>query len=105
MDTSVMIDTATLGWLLFAAAMAASAITLIVVGLVVKFYLGPRLERKIDHRLQVGAEQLEERIRKRLLDLLTGRSREVIRDSARGLARGLLGNARRDDEDDDDLLR
>ncbi len=45
---------------------------------------------------------LEERLRKRIVDLLTGRSREVIRNSARDLARGmgLIGNRRPDDDDD-----
>ena len=100
MDT-LQIDIATLGWLLFAAAGASSLMTLVVLGLIGHFYLGPKIERKVDRRLEDGANQLEERLRKRFVDLLTGRSRDVIRNSARDLARGmgLIGN-RRPDEDD-----
>ncbi|MED5389260.1 MAG: hypothetical protein VX793_10440 [Pseudomonadota bacterium] len=98
---TLQIDLPTLGWLLFAAAGASSLITLIVLGLIGHFYLGPRIERKIDRRLEEGAAQLEERLRKRIVDLLTGRSREVIRNSARDLARGmgLIGNRRQDEDD------
>ncbi len=100
MDT-LQIDIATLGWLLFAAAGASSLLTLVVLGLIGHFYLGPKIERKVDRRLEDGANQLEERLRKRFVDLLTGRSRDVIRNGARDLARvmGLIGN-RRPDEDD-----
>ena len=100
MDT-LQIDIATLGWLLFAAAGASSLLTLVVLGLIGHFYLGPKIERKVDRRLEDGANQLEERLRKRFVDLLTGRSRDVIRNSARDLAcgMGLIGN-RRPDEDD-----
>jgi hypothetical protein len=73
----------------------------VVLGLIGHFYLGPKIERKVDRRLEDGANQLEERLRKRFVDLLTGRSRDVIRNGARDLARGmgLIGN-RRPDEDD-----
>ncbi|MCG8393828.1 MAG: hypothetical protein MI745_12160 [Pseudomonadales bacterium] len=99
---TLQIDIATLGWLLFAAAMGASLLTLILLGLIFHFYLGPKIERKIDLRLEEGADRLEERLRKRLLDLLTGRSREVIRDRARDLARGMgLIGTRRPDGDND----
>tara|TARA_B100000676_G_C18051449_1_gene831457 strand:- start:92 stop:409 length:318 start_codon:yes stop_codon:yes gene_type:complete len=102
MGTTLQIDMATLGWLLFAAAGASSLLTLIILGLIGHFYLGPRIERKIDRRLEEGANQLEERLRKRIVDLLTGRSRDVIRNSARDLARGmgLIGTRRQDDDDD-----
>ena len=97
------IDMTTLGWLLFAAAAASSFLTLVILALVGHFYLAPRIERKVDKRLEDGAAQLEERLRKRLLDILTGRSREVIRDRARDLARGMgLLAPRRDRDDDDD---
>lgn len=99
---TLQIDIATLGWLLFAAAGASSLLTLILLGLIGHFYLGPRIERKVDRRLEEGANRLEERLRKRIVDLLTGRSREVIRNSARDLARGmgLIGSRRPDDDDD-----
>ena len=99
---TLQVDIATLGWLLFAAAGASSLLTLILMGLIGHFYLGPKIERKVDRRLEEGANQLEERLRKRIVDLLTGRSREVIRNSARDLARGmgLIGNRRPDDNDD-----
>ena len=102
MGTTLQIDMATLGWLLFAAAGASSLLTLIILGLIGHFYLGPRIERKIDRRLEEGANQLEERLRKRIVDLLTGRSRDVIRNSARDHARGmgLIGTRRQDDDDD-----
>ncbi|MDX1805195.1 MAG: hypothetical protein R3292_14080, partial [Alcanivorax sp.] len=74
--SAMSVDMATLGWLLFAAAGASSLLTLLILALVGHFYLGPRIERKIDKRLAEGAEQLEERLRKRLLDLLTRRYRE-----------------------------
>ena len=90
-------------WILFAAAGLSSLLTLLVLAIAFRFYIGPRLERKIDRRLQQGAEQLEERLRKRLLDLLTGRSREVIRDRAFDVARGIgLIGGRRPREDDDE---
>ncbi|EKF75296.1 hypothetical protein A11A3_04930 [Alcanivorax hongdengensis A-11-3] len=100
---TLTVDLQTLGWLLFAAAGASSLLTLLILALVGRFYLGPRIEKKIDRRLEEGADQLEERLRKRFVDLLTGRSREVIRDRARDLARGmgLIGGNRRDREDDE----
>ena len=57
MDT-LQIDIATLGWLLFAAAGASSLLTLVVLGLIGHFYLGPKIERKVDRRLEDGANQL-----------------------------------------------
>ncbi|MZR62105.1 hypothetical protein [Alcanivorax sp. DP30] len=106
---SLQIDIATLGWLLFAAAGASSLLTLILVAVLGHFVVGPRVERKIDVRLEEGAQRLEENLRKRFVDLLTGRSREVIRDRARDLARGmgLIGGVRRSslDESDDDVDR
>lgn len=105
----LQIDIATLGWLLFAAAGASSLLTLIVVALLGHYVVAPRVERKIDVRLEEGAQRLEENLRKRFVDLLTGRSREVIRDRARDLARGmgLIGGSRRSslDDPDDDLDR
>lgn len=105
----LQIDIATLGWLLFAAAGASSLLTLIVVVLLGHFVVGPRVERKIDRRLEEGAQRLEENLRRRIVDLLTGKSREVIRDRARDLARGigLIGGARRNplDDSEDDLDR
>lgn len=87
--------------LLFAALLS-SLITMVVLALVFHFYLGPKLERRLEDRFQRGAEQLEERLRKRLLDLLTGKSREVIRDTAFDVARGfgLIGGRRPRSEDD-----
>jgi len=104
---TLQIDVTTLGWLLFAAAVASSLLTLLVLGLVGHFILGPRIERKIDRRLEEGADRLEERLRKRFVDLLTGRSREVIRDRAMDLARGvgLIGGRRPNRDDDDEPQR
>ena len=95
---------ATLGWLLFAAAAGSSLLTLILLGIIGHFWLAPRVERKIDRRLEEGAAQLEERLRQRFLDLLTGRSRDVIRDRARDLARGvgLISGRRQGASDKDD---
>lgn len=100
----LQIDMTTLGWLLFAAAAGASLLTLILLGLIGHFWLGPRLERKVDRRLEDGAAQLEERLRQRFMDLLTGRSRDVIRERARDLARGvgLISGRRQGPSDKDD---
>jgi ABC-type transport system involved in cytochrome bd biosynthesis fused ATPase/permease subunit len=105
----LQIDVATLGWLLFAAAGASSVLTLILVAILGHYVVAPRVERKIDRRLEEGAQRLEENLRKRFMDLLTGRPREVLRDRTRDLARGmgLIGGARRPppDDPDDDLDR
>lgn len=100
----LQIDMATLGWLLFAAAAGSSLLTLILLGIIGHFWLAPRVERKIDRRLEEGAAQLEERLRQRFLDLLTGRSRDVIRDRAGDLARGvgLISGRRQGASDKDD---
>lgn len=99
----------TLFWLLFGAAVLSSALTLLVVWIAVHFHIGPDIERRIDERVQRGADAVEERIRGRFLELLGGgRSREVIRERARDLARtgmGIFGGRRSeggftDDEDD-----
>ena len=100
----LQIDLATLGWLLFAAAAGSSLLTLVLLGIIGHFWLGPRLERKVDRRLEEGAARLEERLRQRFMDLLTGRSREVIRERARDLARGvgLISGRRQGPMDKDD---
>lgn len=100
---ALQIDMTTLGWLLFAAAAGSSLLTLILLGVIGHFWLGPRLERKVDRRLEEGAARLEERLRQRFMELLTGRSREVIRERARDLARGVgLISGRRGATDKDD---
>ena len=48
----LQIDMATLGWLLFAAAAGSSLLTLILLGIIGHFWLAPRVERKIDRRLE-----------------------------------------------------
>lgn len=93
--------------LLLGAALLSSAVTLLVVFVVFHFWIGPRLERRIDQRLKRGAEELEERMRRRFLDMLGGKSGEVIRERARDLARtgmGILSGRRpvRDQYDDED---
>lgn len=79
--------TQTLFWWMLGAALLSSAITLVVVFLVVHFYSAPRLEQKVDDRLQQGAADLEERLRQRVLNLLTGG--KAVKDLARGI--GLFG--------------
>lgn len=74
-------------------ALLSSLITLVVIGLAVKFRYGPRLERHIDQRLEAGADQLTQRF----MAMLTGKSREVIRERARDLARLVGGRRHRDD--------
>lgn len=94
-------------WLLLAAAGLSSLFTLLVIWVAVHFWIGPQLERRIDDRMQKGADALEERIRGRFLELLGGKSREVIRERARDLARtgmGIFAGRRStgDDVDDED---
>jgi hypothetical protein len=91
----------TLFWWMLGAALLSSAITLTVVFLVVHFYSAPRLEQKVDDRLQQGAADLEERLRQRVLNLVTGG--KAVKDLARGI--GLFGARQnnRDLADDDDL--
>lgn len=74
-------------WLMVGAALLSSLLTLIVVFLVVHFYSAPRLEEKVDARLQQGAAELEERLRRRVLSLLGGG--RAVKDIARGM--GLFG--------------
>lgn len=90
---------ATLFWLMLGAALVSSAVTLVVVFLVVHFYSAPRLEQKVDARLQQGAAELEERLRQRVLNLLSGG--RAVKDLARGM--GLFGGrpSPRDDEPSD----
>ncbi|HCR80622.1 MAG TPA: hypothetical protein DIW42_13870, partial [Alcanivorax sp.] len=73
--------------LLVGCALLSSLITLAVIGVLVKFWLGPRLERHIDERFEAGADRLTQRF----VAVLTGKSREVIRDRARDLARFVGG--------------
>lgn len=95
MDDAV-IATTDLIPLLVGCALLSSLITLAVIGVLVKFWLGPRLERHIDERFEAGADRLTQRF----VALLTGKSREVIRDRARDLAR-LVGGRRGRDTDDE----
>ncbi|WP_340676384.1 hypothetical protein [Paraperlucidibaca sp.] len=73
-------------WMLFAAAILSSSITLLVLHLAFKYRIGPEIEEKIDKRLKSGAHLLEESIRQRFVDVLNGKS-DVIRDRAKGFAR------------------
>lgn len=94
--SSVSISTLELIMLLIGSALLSSLVTLAVIGLVVKFWLGPRLERHIDERFEAGADRLTQRF----VEVLTGKSRDVIRDRARDLAR-LVGGGRRNRVEDD----
>ncbi len=87
-----------LALLLVGCALLSSLITLAVIGVLVKFWLGPRLERHIDDRFEAGADRLTQRF----VAVLTGKSREVIRDRARDLARLVSGRRGRDGDDDID---
>lgn len=92
-------------YLVLATAVLSSLLTLLVLHLAFKYHIGPEIERKVDHRLKQGATQLEERIRKRFIEVLTGKS-DVLRKGARDLARsgmGLLSGRRplRDEYDDE----
>tara|TARA_A100001391_G_scaffold91656_4_gene60509 strand:+ start:2248 stop:2541 length:294 start_codon:yes stop_codon:yes gene_type:complete len=82
-----------LAWLLIGCALLSSLVTLVAVGLAVKFWLGPKLERHIDSRFEAGADRLTERF----VAVLTGKSRDLIRDRARDLARLVGGRRGRDD--------
>ena len=84
--------------LLVGCALLSSLITLAVIGVLVKVWLGPRLERHIDERFEAGADRLTQRF----VGVLTGKSREVIRDRARDLARFVGGRRSRDLDDDID---
>lgn len=82
-----------------------SALTLLVLHLAFKHHIGPEIERKVDRRLKQGAAQLEERIRGRFVEVLTGKS-DVLVKGARDIARtgiGLLAGRRplRDDYEDE----
>lgn len=79
-------------------ALLSAAITLAVVGLAVKFWLGPRLERHIDERFEAGADRLTERF----VAVLTGKSRDMIRERARDLARFVGGRRPREDGEERD---
>lgn len=83
-------------WLMLGAALLSSLITLIVVFLVVHFYSAPRLEQKVDARLQQGADELEERLRQRVLGLLGGG--RAVKDLARGIR--LFGGRPAPDDDE-----
>lgn len=93
MDTSVSLSLGQFAIALVGCAVLSSLITLVVIGLAVKFHYGPRLERHIDQRLEAGADQLTQRF----MAMLTGKSREVIRERARDLARLMGGRRNRDD--------
>lgn len=95
---SATLNTSDLILLLLGCALLSSLITLTAVGVVMKFWLGPRLERHIDERFEAGADRLTQRV----MAMLTGKSREVIRDRARDLAR-LVGGRRARDGDDDEI--
>lgn len=82
-----------LAWLLIGCALLSSLVTLLAVGLAVKFWLGPKLERHINSRFEAGADRLTERF----VAVLTGKSRDLIRDRARDLARLVGGRRARDD--------
>lgn len=93
---------------LFIAALAASVVTLVVASLLIHFWILPHIERHIDEKVDQAARGLEERIRGRFVEMLGGKSGELIRERARDLARtgmGLLASRRpqtgRADEDDD----
>ncbi|MCQ6262040.1 hypothetical protein MLD55_08855 [Alcanivorax sp. MM125-6] len=92
MDTLTPSD---LALLLLGCALLSSLVTLVAVGLAVKFWLGPRLERHIDARFEAGADRLTERF----VAVLTGKSRDLIRDRARDLARFVGGRRPREEED------
>ncbi|UWN51794.1 hypothetical protein ASALC70_04027 [Alcanivorax sp. ALC70] len=92
MDTLTPSD---LALLLIGCALLSSLVTLVAVGLAVKFWLGPRLERHIDARFEAGADRLTERF----VAVLTGKSRDLIRDRARDLARFVGGRRPREEED------
>ena len=82
-----------------------AALTLLVMHFAFKYHIGPEIERKVDRRLKQGAAQLEDRIRRRFLEVLTGKS-DILRERARDLAKsgiGLLAGRRplRDDYDDE----
>lgn len=92
----VSLSATDLALLMIGCALLASLITLLVVGLAIKFRYGPRLERHLDRRLDEGADQLTQRF----MAMLTGKSREVIRERARDLARLVGGRRNRDDGSD-----
>ncbi|MFP1678722.1 hypothetical protein ACLD02_08480 [Alloalcanivorax sp. C16-2] len=93
---TVTLSSYDLALLLTGCALLSALITLVVVGLVVKFWLGPRLERHIDARFEAGADRLTERF----VAVLTGKSRDLIRDRARDLARFVGGRRPREEGED-----
>lgn len=102
----------TLFWLLLGAAGLSSLVTLLVLWAVFHFHIGPSLDERLDQRMREAADTIEQRIRERLLGPLAGKSGEVIRERARGLARtgmGIFAGRRSSgetwEEDDEDLPR
>ncbi|MCH8544711.1 MAG: hypothetical protein LAT61_14190 [Alcanivorax sp.] len=83
MVQTIEVTTMTLFWLLTGAALVSSAITLLVVFLVVHFHVAPQLEERVELRLQQGAADLEDRLRRRVLGLVTGG--KAVKDLARGM--------------------
>lgn len=87
--------------LLLGAALVSSAITLAVLFLVFRFWLGPRLERRLDERMERVAGDMEAHIKARITELLGG-PREIFQQRARDLARGILAPRRPPGEPPDD---
>lgn len=101
----VTLTTTDIVLLVLGTAVICATLVLLVLHLAFKHHIGPEIERKVDRRLKQGAAQLEERIRGRFIEVLTGKS-DVLRKGARDIARtgiGLLAGRRplRDDYDDE----
>ena len=72
--------------LMFGTAILSSVLTLVVMHLVFTYHITPDIERNVYRRLDAGAAQLEEKLRRRFAEALAGQT-AVLRDRARGIAK------------------
>jgi hypothetical protein len=98
------LGTADLLVLLTGAALLSSALTVAVLSALYHWFIQPRLERRLDERLNRAADEVEARIRARLGEILGGRSKELLQRRAREWARtgrDLLTPLRPEESNDD----
>lgn len=88
-------------------AFLSSLFTLVVLLLVYKYKIGPEIEHRVEGQLKKSVDVIEERIRKRMIEVLTGKS-ELLVGRARGLAKTGMnlfagnGSPRSEDDESDD---
>ena len=82
----VELDQTTLLIVMTLTAVLSSVFTLVMLLLAYKYKIGPEIEKKVEGQLKKSVNIMEERIRKRMIEVLSGKS-EVLVDRARGLAK------------------